>query len=116
MMRTEPIVSPPSRRPRRVSRTPGRRAGAPLGAPSVPAVQPHLTVADLAMRWQKHPDFLRRAILGQPAPDGIPEAFKVGSGPKAPWLIPLAAVEAYEQRHRVVRAAPPADAAGTEGS
>ncbi len=65
--------------------------------------RPHLTIADLAVRWQKHPDYLRRAIVGQPAPDGIPEAFKVGSGPRAPWLIPVAAVEAYERRHRVVK-------------
>lgn len=63
-------------------------------------IRPHLTVNQLATRWQKHPDFIRRVILGQPAPDGIPEAFRVGSGPKAPWLIPIAAVEAYELRHR----------------
>lgn len=67
---------------------------------TAPAHPPHLTVQQLADRWQVHPDFLRRAVLGQPAPDGIPEAYTIGSGPKARWRIPLHAVEAYEHRHR----------------
>ncbi len=88
--------SPTTRRTRRHAASPARMAASPVPDDR----RPHLTVAQLAERWQKHPDYLRRAILGRPAPDGIPEAFRVGRGSKAHWLIPMSAVEAYEVRHR----------------
>lgn len=51
----------------------------------------HLTVADLAERWQCTRNWVRvMAASGQ-----IPGALKLGSR----WRFPVAAVEAYENRH-----------------
>lgn len=56
----------------------------------------HFTVEELAFRWRVTADYLYRDILPT-----IPGVFRIGNSEKAPWRIPLSAVEQYERAHNV---------------
>lgn len=62
-----------------------------------PHVQ-YLTVQEFAARIRVTPDYVYRAILGQP--DGI-TPIRIGRGPRARLRIPISEVERWEQARRV---------------
>ncbi|WP_262058577.1 DNA-binding protein [Streptomyces sp. STR69] len=55
---------------------------------------PHLTIRQLAVRWQTTPQAIRIARHRGRAPKG----FKRGNGRTSPVLFPLAEVEAFEAK------------------
>lgn len=63
-----------------------------------PSVVRHLTVAQLAERWQVTRDFLYRDILNQS--DGI-RPIRLGHGRRARLRIPIAEIERWEDERRM---------------